>query len=66
MTRTATPRKPRARSQDRIDAILDAARTLLAAEGVSSLSIYSVADRGGNQQSGNQWFETHSVFLIIF
>lgn len=45
MTRTATPRKPRARSQDRIDAILDAARTLLAAEGVSSLSIYSVAER---------------------
>ena len=41
----ATPRKPRARSQVRIDSILDAARTLLAAEGVSSLSIYSVAQR---------------------
>src|SRR3546814_3373137 len=45
MTRTATPRKPRARSQARIDSILDAARTLLAAEGVASLSIYSVAER---------------------
>lgn len=41
----ATPRKSRARSQGRIDAILDAARTLLATEGVSSLSIYSVAER---------------------
>jgi AcrR family transcriptional regulator len=39
------PRKPRARSQARIDSILDAARTLLAAEGVASLSIYSVAER---------------------
>ena len=45
MTRTATVRKPRARSQARIDSILDAARTLLAAEGVASLSIYSVAER---------------------
>ena len=45
MTRLATPRKPRARSQERIDLILNAARTLLAAEGVSSLSIYSVAER---------------------
>ncbi|KAA0950397.1 MULTISPECIES: TetR/AcrR family transcriptional regulator [unclassified Pseudomonas] len=45
MTRPAAPRKPRARSQARIDAILDAARTLLAAEGVASLSIYSVAER---------------------
>ncbi|MBP5076356.1 TetR/AcrR family transcriptional regulator [Pseudomonas chlororaphis] len=45
MTRVATPRKPRARSQARIDSILDAARTLLAAEGVASLSIYSVAER---------------------
>jgi len=45
MTRTATPRKPRARSQARIDSILDAARELLAAEGVASLSIYSVAER---------------------
>ena len=40
-----TPRKSRARSQGRIDLILGAARTLLAAEGVSSLSIYSVAER---------------------
>jgi len=47
MTRTATPRKPRARSQARIDSILDAARMLLAAEGVASLSIYSVAERAG-------------------
>ena len=45
MTRHATIRKPRARSQARIDSILDAARTLLAAEGVASLSIYSVAER---------------------
>ncbi|MNF44436.1 Bacterial regulatory protein, tetR family [compost metagenome] len=45
MTRLATPRKPRARSQARIDSILDAARTLLASEGVASLSIYSVAER---------------------
>ncbi|HEY0289454.1 MAG TPA: TetR/AcrR family transcriptional regulator [Pseudomonas sp.] len=47
MTRTATPRKPRARSQARIDSILDAARALLAAEGVAGLSIYSVAERAG-------------------
>ena len=40
----ATPRKPRARSQGRIDTILDAARTLLTAQGVASLSIYSVAE----------------------
>ncbi|KJK09472.1 MULTISPECIES: TetR/AcrR family transcriptional regulator [Pseudomonas] len=45
MTRTVTPRKPRARSQARIDSILEAARTLLANEGVASLSIYSVAER---------------------
>ncbi|RRV03965.1 TetR/AcrR family transcriptional regulator [Pseudomonas sp. v388] len=45
MTRPAAPRKPRAASQARIDSILDAARTLLAAEGVASLSIYSVAER---------------------
>ena len=49
MTRLATPRatplKSRARSQGRIDAILAAARTLLATQGVSSLSIYSVAER---------------------
>ncbi|WP_122571071.1 TetR/AcrR family transcriptional regulator [Pseudomonas viridiflava] len=47
MTRTVAPRKPRARSQARIDSILDAARTLLASEGVASLSIYSVAERAG-------------------
>ena len=47
MPRPATPRKPRARSQARIDSILDAARELLAAEGVASLSIYSVAERAG-------------------
>ena len=45
MSRGSTPRKPRARSQARIDSILDAARTLLASEGVASLSIYSVAER---------------------
>ena len=47
MSRPATPRKPRARSQARIESILDAARELLAAEGVASLSIYSVAERAG-------------------
>lgn len=41
----AAPRKARARSQGRIEAILAAARTLLASEGVASLSIYSVAER---------------------
>lgn len=45
MTGPVSPRKPRARSQARIDSILDAARALLAAEGVASLSIYSVAER---------------------
>ncbi|MGE8407487.1 MAG: TetR/AcrR family transcriptional regulator [Pseudomonas sp.] len=45
MSRGTTPRKPRARSQARIDSILDAARALLASEGVASLSIYSVAER---------------------
>jgi len=45
MSRTATTRKPRAASQARIDSILEAARTLLASEGVASLSIYSVAER---------------------
>lgn len=44
-TPRATPRKPRARSQGRIDSILAAARTLLATQGVASLSIYSVAER---------------------
>ena len=47
MTRTVAPRKPRARSQARIDSSLEAARTLLASEGVASLSIYSVAERAG-------------------
>lgn len=41
----ATARKPRASSQARITAILDAARTLLADKGVAELSIYSVAER---------------------
>ena len=40
-TRPAAPRKPRARSQARIDAILDAARTLLAAEGVAIIMVSS-------------------------
>ena len=47
MTRPATPRKPRTSSQARIDSILDAARTLLAAEGVANLSIYGVAKLAG-------------------
>ncbi|WP_252089998.1 TetR/AcrR family transcriptional regulator [Pseudomonas sp. MWU13-3659] len=45
MNRTATPRKPRASSQARIEAILAAARELLAGQGVAALSIYSVAER---------------------
>ncbi|MDH0649783.1 TetR/AcrR family transcriptional regulator [Pseudomonas sp. GD03858] len=45
MNRPATPRKPRASSQARIDAILAAARELLAGQGVAGLSIYSVAER---------------------
>jgi AcrR family transcriptional regulator len=45
MNRPATPRKPRARSQARIESILAAARALLASDGVASLSIYGVAER---------------------
>lgn len=45
MSRPATARKPRASSQLRIAAILDAARGLLAEQGVANLSIYSVAER---------------------
>ncbi|MCY1215338.1 Bacterial regulatory protein, tetR family [compost metagenome] len=45
MPRHATPRKPRASSQLRIAGILDAARALLAEQGVANLSIYSVAER---------------------
>jgi len=45
MSRSTGPRKPRASSQARIDAILAAARELLAHEGVAGLSIYSVAER---------------------
>ncbi|MEG9622703.1 MULTISPECIES: TetR/AcrR family transcriptional regulator [Pseudomonas] len=45
MSRATSPRKPRASSQARIDAILAAARGLLADQGVAGLSIYSVAER---------------------
>ena len=47
MPRTASARKPRASSQARIQLILDAARQLLAENGVDNLSIYSVAERAG-------------------
>lgn len=47
MTRTASPRKPRASSQARIALILDAARALLSEQGFNGLSIYSVAERAG-------------------
>ena len=47
MTRTATPRRPRASSQARIAVILTAARELLAEQGMANLSIYSVAERAG-------------------
>ncbi|EKT4523712.1 TetR/AcrR family transcriptional regulator [Pseudomonas putida] len=45
MSRTVSPRKPRASSQARIASILAAARELLADQGVAGLSIYSVAER---------------------
>ncbi|MES2817523.1 MAG: TetR/AcrR family transcriptional regulator [Pseudomonadota bacterium] len=45
MSRPATARKPRASSQARIAVILEAARALLAEQGIASLSIYSVAER---------------------
>ncbi|OEC33707.1 transcriptional regulator, TetR family [Pseudomonas cuatrocienegasensis] len=45
MPRPPTARKPRASSQARIAVILDAARALLAEQGVTSLSIYAVAER---------------------
>ena len=45
MSRATSPRKPRASSQARIEAILAAARGLLADQGVAGLSIYSVAER---------------------
>jgi AcrR family transcriptional regulator len=45
MNRPASPRKPRARSQARIESILAAARAVLASDGVASLSIYGVAER---------------------
>lgn len=40
-------RKPRASSQARIEQILGVARTLLAEQGVTALSIYTVAERAG-------------------
>ncbi|MGO1207179.1 MAG: TetR/AcrR family transcriptional regulator, partial [Pseudomonas putida] len=45
MSRAVASRKPRASSQARIEAILAAARELLAEQGVAALSIYSVAER---------------------
>uniref|UniRef100_UPI000651E8A8 TetR/AcrR family transcriptional regulator n=4 Tax=Pseudomonas aeruginosa TaxID=287 RepID=UPI000651E8A8 len=45
MQPTSSTRKPRASSQARIAAILDAARGLLADEGIGGLTIYSVAER---------------------
>ncbi len=45
MHHPTTLRKPRARSQARIELILAAARELLVSEGVASLSIYGVAER---------------------
>jgi AcrR family transcriptional regulator len=44
MSRPVSSRKPRASSQLRISAILAAARSLLAEQGVNSLSVYSVAE----------------------
>ncbi|ERI51804.1 TetR family transcriptional regulator [Pseudomonas sp. EGD-AK9] len=45
MSRPSSPRKPRASSQARIAVILQAARALLAEQGVANLSIYAVAER---------------------
>lgn len=45
MSRVAIVRKPRASSQARIAAILEAARALLAEQGIAGLSIYGVAER---------------------
>ena len=45
MSRPASPRKPRASSQARNAVILQAARALLAEQGVANLSIYAVAER---------------------
>ena len=45
MTRIASPRKPRASSQARIDLILGAARDLLSSQGFAGLTIYAVAER---------------------
>ena len=45
MTRIASPRKPRASSQARIDQILGAARELLSSQGFAGLTIYAVAER---------------------
>ncbi|MGV8565658.1 hypothetical protein ACV34R_27110, partial [Pseudomonas aeruginosa] len=54
MQPTSPTRKPRASSQARIAAILDAARGLLANEGIGGLTIYSVAERaeGGVDLAG--------------
>ena len=43
MSRSSSPRKPRASSQARIATILNAARSLLAEQGVAALTIYAVA-----------------------
>ncbi len=47
MSRTTSPRKPRASSQTRITQILTAARELLSEQGFSGLTIYAVAERAG-------------------
>ena len=47
MSRPASTRKPRASSQARITQILAAARALLAEQGMTNLSIYSVAEHAG-------------------
>lgn len=64
MTTTAPARKPRARSQERIDTILHAARTLLASEGVGGLSIYSVAQNAGMPPSSVYHFFTGVPALL--
>ncbi|MFI8480195.1 TetR/AcrR family transcriptional regulator [Pseudomonas sp. NPDC078700] len=64
MPRPTTARKPRASSQARISAILGVARELLAEQGVSSLSIYSVAERAQIPPSSVYHFFTSVPALL--
>lgn len=58
------PRKPRASSQTRINAIHAAARALLAEGGVAELSIYAVAERAGIPPSSVYHFFPNVPLLL--